>query len=538
MALVYENKVFRNLQEQVQKNKQDIREIKDMGIALDAYGIKVIGEVDNESDLPDDFSGDYGDAYLVGTEPPYDVYVWSRGNDEEPDDHFIDVGPIAVIGPEGPQGPKGDTGARGPEGIGWTTLPDEEPYPEGTLGLNATSGNVYRNDGQGNWVNIGNLKGPTGATGATGPQGPQGEKGDTGATGATGPTGSSYQVIGTYASTANLPDPTLVNPGSAGLVGASAPYELYIVVGATQEDQLWVDAGVFNDQAESIPIITITSMSTFSNEQLAIINANVGKPLYVLYTDTSLGTPYNYLFRKEHETSTYAYFYCQSGDFVVKTMAINKSSGVNSYSTGKQYQDAEKRTSNVVTNSTSTQYYPNTKAVYDYVNPIDIRTPKKTATMQITGVIESGGSVLIEVYAASDTNSSWLALANGLFNTNYTSISQMCSYMQTTLNALGAAPDTNSATIMQMIFAFAGMQMFTGQAIAIYALNNQQIIYSRFLLNLVDLANNNMSLNSTNANVSSPQNVGLDMWLSNFVWGDEGTSLTDSDTLSFTITVH
>ena len=284
MALVYENKVFRNLQEQVQKNKQDIREIKDMGIALDAYGIKVIGEVDNESDLPDDFSGDYGDAYLVGTEAPYDVYVWSRGNDEEPDDHFIDVGPIAVIGPKGPQGPQGIQGPQGNDGIGWTTLPDEEDYPEGTLGLNATSGNVYRNDGQGNWVNIGNLKGPQGVQGNPGPQGEQGPQGETGATGATGPTGSSYVVIGTYASTANLPDPTLVNPGSAALVGASAPYELYIVAGATQEDQLWVDAGVFNDQAESNPILVINKAEdNFNSYKEYSLNSEQINFLYTNY---------------------------------------------------------------------------------------------------------------------------------------------------------------------------------------------------------------------------------------------------------------
>ena len=80
MAIVWDNKTYRNLQEQVFKNMKDIQDIQDGATVLAEFGIKVIGQVDDAEDLPDadTYEGDYGDAYIVGTEAPYDYYIFTR----------------------------------------------------------------------------------------------------------------------------------------------------------------------------------------------------------------------------------------------------------------------------------------------------------------------------------------------------------------------------------------------------------------------------------------------------------------------------
>lgn len=50
--LVYKNKEFRNLQEQVAKNQQDILFILQEEGVLNEFGIKVVGQEEDISDLP------------------------------------------------------------------------------------------------------------------------------------------------------------------------------------------------------------------------------------------------------------------------------------------------------------------------------------------------------------------------------------------------------------------------------------------------------------------------------------------------------
>lgn len=559
MALIYENKIFRNLQEQVEKNKQDIVDLQQTEMALNAYGIKVVGQVETALDIPDDFEGDYGDAYLVGDEAPYDVYVWTRPNSETPEDHFVDIGPIAIIGPQGLQGEQGPMGPRGYQGIGWIQYPAEGYNPPtGTFAINTLNGNIYQYSGSGVAVYKGNIKGPQGAQGQ---QGPQGETGATGAQGPQGPkgdTGSSYQVIGTYAATANLPDPTLVNPGSAALVGASAPYELYIVVGATQDAQLWVDAGVFNDQADAgITVIEFREQTTNPNQnsnrtftltsdQYDLLLENKGKPVYLTYIyETSAHVEQVILFHKVFESTFIRFAKIEvtgTGNMTngararIAQVTVENGTATLTIQPEANVEMATNKKTGIVSNKTSDSYYPTTKAVYSYVNPIDIRTPKLTATMIITGLIDPDGTVSIQVYAASGDNNEWIALVNGLLNTNYTTIAQVCSYMQTTLNAIGAAPATNHDTIIQMIGIFAGMSMFKGNDIATYGKNNQPLVESKFTLQTIDFANSAISISTVPAIL--PQHVlSIDEFLDEYVWGDT-PSLTDSDNLSFTITVH
>lgn len=92
-------------------------------------GLQISGIVAEVSELPE--TAESGTVYLVGTESPYEGYLFI--------DTWNDIGALA-IGPQGPQGPQGEQGEPGEPG---------EP-------------------------------GPAGATGAQGPTGPQGAMGPPG----------------------------------------------------------------------------------------------------------------------------------------------------------------------------------------------------------------------------------------------------------------------------------------------------------------------------------------------------------------------
>ena len=78
--LKFGNKEFRNLQEQVFKNMKDIQDIMDGTTVLAEFGIKVIGQVESAAQLPDPntYTGEFGDAYVVGSGEPYDYYINSQ----------------------------------------------------------------------------------------------------------------------------------------------------------------------------------------------------------------------------------------------------------------------------------------------------------------------------------------------------------------------------------------------------------------------------------------------------------------------------
>lgn len=134
--LKFGNKEFRNLEEQVLKNKEDIEAIHEGTYVLDEFGIKVVGQVESEDDLPtveeykeDNPDWEYGDAYAIGEEAPYTLKILTRANDEHPDDYWFEIGQFPTPGPAGPQGPqgpkgdKGNTGAQGPKGDAGPTGP-------------------------------------------------------------------------------------------------------------------------------------------------------------------------------------------------------------------------------------------------------------------------------------------------------------------------------------------------------------------------------------------------------------------------------
>lgn len=99
------NEVYRNLEEQVLKNKTDIA---DLTSTTGLLGIKVIGDVADVEELPAENSPEfealeYGDTYAVGDgSDSYDYYVKTRANEDTEYDHWFNIGHI--------QGQKGDPG--------------------------------------------------------------------------------------------------------------------------------------------------------------------------------------------------------------------------------------------------------------------------------------------------------------------------------------------------------------------------------------------------------------------------------------------
>ena len=111
--LKYGNKEFRNLEEQVGKNAQDIQDFKDGNQTIAEFGITVVGIVETASQIPAQ-GQNYGDAYLVGYSAPYDMRVWTRdvANNTA---KWVDLGQFPLAGPKGDTGPIGSviTSGRG-----------------------------------------------------------------------------------------------------------------------------------------------------------------------------------------------------------------------------------------------------------------------------------------------------------------------------------------------------------------------------------------------------------------------------------------
>ena len=249
MALIIDGKVLRNLEEQVRKNKEDIARHYAIDRSLANFGIKIVGTVSTPEQLPDPltYQGEYGDGYAVGQTGTYVYYIFTRPdlNSGHPDNYWLNVGSISIVGPQGPQGPQG---VPGPEGKA-TKFYASANYPleanEGDLYLNS-NGMVYEyvnND----WIARTNLRGPQGPQGPVGPIGPQGIQGPQGPQGPRGDVGGFINIAGILSSKEQLPTPSqLGNLTIAYLVGASEPYDLYIQIGETPAEATWNNIGPLN----------------------------------------------------------------------------------------------------------------------------------------------------------------------------------------------------------------------------------------------------------------------------------------------------
>ena len=74
MAYVYDNKTYRNLQQQVKENMENIAELQDLKLV----GLDVKGIVAAYNSLPT--SATQGQMYAVGTSSPYELYVYNNSS--------------------------------------------------------------------------------------------------------------------------------------------------------------------------------------------------------------------------------------------------------------------------------------------------------------------------------------------------------------------------------------------------------------------------------------------------------------------------
>ena len=252
--LKYDGKIYRNLEEQVLQNQKDIQDFKDGNQTIAEFGITVKGILSQASLLPE-FGENYGDAYLIGTETPYDMRVWTR-HDAEQSASWVDLGQFPLAGP---QGPKGEQGTYINVGNGIPTYEARER----DLYINFVTGDLYMYN-TGIWKLQGTLKGPQGEqgiqgpTGAQGPQGPQGVAGPKGPTGAQGPKGDygpSFNIIGELANTSQLPTPTaeLQDAGATYAIPDTQGVKHLWVIKGSGSSFTWFDLGVSGVQGPEGP---------------------------------------------------------------------------------------------------------------------------------------------------------------------------------------------------------------------------------------------------------------------------------------------
>ena len=155
MAYVYDNKTYRNLQQQVKENMDNIAELQDLKLV----GIAVKGIVADYASLP--ASAEQGQVYAVGSASPYELYVYNNSN-------WVDFGEFPKAGPKGDQGPQGEPGRQGQRGL---------TGPQGPRGYTGAPGTPGR-------------------PGPQGDKGPKGDKGDTGLVDAFAKDAASITAVG------------------------------------------------------------------------------------------------------------------------------------------------------------------------------------------------------------------------------------------------------------------------------------------------------------------------------------------------------
>ena len=279
--LVYNNKEYRNLQEQVEKNKADIEDWNSKEDTLANFGIKIIGKVQSVDQLPDVADYDYGDAYMVGSDETadYNYYLATRPTAEVAEKHWQNIGKLSITGPEGPKGDE----ITSITNAGWS-------YGTATNDPSAMVSNnnikVTMNDGRNIYFEVRAYakQGATGNQGIQGIQGEKGEKGDKGDTGEQGPQGEmgptapAYHIVGTVTSTSQLPDPTLLKDLSAAyILETSETKQLYIQVGLSIDVAKWeylgdLDVNNFWELSNKI-LAPVEAVDTVQIKKLAVLNA-------------------------------------------------------------------------------------------------------------------------------------------------------------------------------------------------------------------------------------------------------------------------
>lgn len=245
---------YRNLEEQVQKNKEDIaKHYQAMQLPLNLAGIEVVGSITNPSELDGVIGEKFGDAYVQVVGEDTILWVWTRANPDagEDDAYWLNI-PFTTVGEQGPQGPVGPRGEKGQRGATFfvgINPPTEGNFVDGDIFYyNSPTTNLYGNIMRYNaaqqvWYAAGSIRGPQGERGPKGEKGDRGYVGERGLQGPPGPISPGYVIAAILNSVDDLPAPTELNNLSvAYLVGKI----LYIQIGDRPSTAVWTNMGIFN----------------------------------------------------------------------------------------------------------------------------------------------------------------------------------------------------------------------------------------------------------------------------------------------------
>lgn len=279
--MIYNNKLYLNLEDQVAYNNE---RIDDLTSVQGLLGIKIVGQITDITELPaedgETFEAlEYGDAYILDRgesaeegEAQYVFYVKTRANAQTDYDHWFALDFNSTIGPKGADAGFGSidatiSGSVGTPGVTVTSdgpniaknihfnfsnlrgdpgnriyhaavVPSASGYNVGDLFIATGSMALYQVGLQGStklWQPVGILKGSDGS------QGLQGPKGDP---------GGFIHIVGLVSSVGSLPDPVeLQDPTAAYFVGTDATpanNPLYIQIGETLAETVWTGIGLIN----------------------------------------------------------------------------------------------------------------------------------------------------------------------------------------------------------------------------------------------------------------------------------------------------
>lgn len=187
--------------------------------------------------------------------------------------HELTGGVIGVEGPKGDTGATGPAGAKGERGSVWTVGTN---FPldakEGDCHLKDSYVYQYKNN---QWMPYGSIKGTQGTQGAMGPRGEQGIQGPQGIQGVQGPQGEQFLIYGPVLNITQLPDPTTQTRNTAYLVGSAAPYTLY-AISDSGNGLVWVNVGSFAT-LDNIRTIIIDAPESATSGTLTVDQVNLLK---------------------------------------------------------------------------------------------------------------------------------------------------------------------------------------------------------------------------------------------------------------------
>ena len=253
-TLYIDGKVVRNLQSQVEENRQNILYLAESGTTANLQ-IKVEGQYQTYAELEaahpaatyrqDNPGKDYGTAYAVGNAQPYMYYVLTRPFGDDVEDHWFNIGVFPMPGPVGPQGNIGQQGPKGDATVWYVSESLSFNGNPGDLCLQPSTGNVYKYTASSGWgTAVANIKGPQGNPGDPGPQGAIGPIGPTGAKGDKGDPATPFLIVGTLQSISELPAPTSVPRNSAYNIVVDGVNHIYAIQGPEDSQYIeWVDLG-------------------------------------------------------------------------------------------------------------------------------------------------------------------------------------------------------------------------------------------------------------------------------------------------------